>query len=83
MPMMAFIGVRISWLMLARKSLLAWVAASAAARACFNSLSARFRSTATAMVLAMPLRVCTVSGFSFVREKNAMTPTTRSSTTRG
>ncbi len=30
MPMMAFIGVRISWLMLARKSLFAWVAASAA-----------------------------------------------------
>ena len=30
MPMMAFIGVRISWLMLARNSLFAWVAASAA-----------------------------------------------------
>ena len=29
MPMMAFIGVRISWLMLARKSLLAVVASSA------------------------------------------------------
>ncbi len=32
MPMMPFIGVRISWLMLARNSLLARVAASAAAR---------------------------------------------------
>jgi hypothetical protein len=31
---MAFIGVRISWLILARKSLLARVAASALARAC-------------------------------------------------
>ena len=31
MPRMAFIGVRISWLMLARKRLLAWLAASALA----------------------------------------------------
>ncbi|MNT57758.1 hypothetical protein D3C72_1951560 [compost metagenome] len=29
MPMMLFIGVRISWLMFDRKSLLAWLAASA------------------------------------------------------
>src|SRR5471032_1779032 len=34
-PMMAFIGVRISWLILARKSLLARVEASASARACW------------------------------------------------
>ena len=33
MPMMAFIGVRISWLMLARNSLFARVAASARVRA--------------------------------------------------
>ena len=33
MPMIAFIGVRISWLMAARKALLAWLAASAASRA--------------------------------------------------
>ena len=32
MPMMPFIGVRISWLMLARNSLLARLAASAASR---------------------------------------------------
>ena len=44
MPMTPFIGVRISWLMLARKSLLAFVAASAASFACNNSVSARLRS---------------------------------------
>ena len=33
MPMTAFIGVRISWLIVARKALLASLAASAAARA--------------------------------------------------
>ena len=41
MPMMAFIGVRISWLMLARNWLLAWLAASAACLARFNSSSTR------------------------------------------
>ena len=38
MPMTAFIGVRISWLMLARKSLLARLAASAASRALLELL---------------------------------------------
>ena len=38
MPRIAFIGVRISWLMLARNSLLAWVAISAVSRACFSSV---------------------------------------------
>ena len=33
MPSTPFIGVRISWLMVARKSLLAWLAASAASLA--------------------------------------------------
>ena len=33
MPMIAFIGVRISWLIAARKVLLAWFACSAASRA--------------------------------------------------
>ena len=37
MPMMAFIGVRISWLMLARKALFARLAASAASFAFCNS----------------------------------------------
>ncbi len=33
MPMTAFIGVRISWLIVARKALLAWLACSASRRA--------------------------------------------------
>ena len=37
MPMMAFIGVRISWLMFARNSLFAWVAAFACSLACSSS----------------------------------------------
>ena len=44
MPMTAFIGVRISWLMLARKSLLARLAASAASRASRSSSAIRFCS---------------------------------------
>ncbi|MCW0416355.1 hypothetical protein NB689_002109 [Xanthomonas sacchari] len=49
MPRIAFIGVRISWLMLARKSLLDWLALSAASIARRSSRSRRFcsvRSTA-------------------------------------
>src|ERR1700730_6974695 len=42
MPMIAFIGVRISWLMLARKSDLVRLALSAAAFACFSSCSNTF-----------------------------------------
>ncbi len=38
MPMIAFIGVRISWLIAARKALLAWLASSAAFRASSTSL---------------------------------------------
>ena len=41
MPITPFIGVRISWLMLARNSLFARLAASAASRACRSSSSAR------------------------------------------
>ena len=44
MPMMAFIGVRISWLMFARKSLFARLAASAASRAAIICSSAALRS---------------------------------------
>ena len=43
MPMMPFIGVRISWLMLARNSLLAIVAASARCLATSSSLTSCFR----------------------------------------
>ncbi len=44
MPITAFIGVRISWLMFARKSLLARLAASAASRASFSSAATRLCS---------------------------------------
>jgi len=44
MPMIAFIGVLISWLMLARNSLLAWLASSAAIFALRASPSAIFLS---------------------------------------
>src|SRR5207249_9380439 len=39
-PRMPFIGVRISWLILARNSLLEWLEASAISFACNNSISA-------------------------------------------
>ena len=38
MPMIAFIGVRISWLIDARKALLAWFAASATRRAAWSAV---------------------------------------------
>ena len=41
MPITAFIGVRISWLIVARNELFASLAASAAARACLVSLNRR------------------------------------------
>ena len=44
MPMMPFIGVRISWLMLARNSLLARLACSAASFAFCRSSSACLRA---------------------------------------
>ena len=44
MPRMAFMGVRISWLTLARNSSLARLAASAASLAWRNSSSSRLRS---------------------------------------
>ena len=43
-PMSAFSGVRTSWLMLARNSLLARLACSASSRACWLSCSMRLRS---------------------------------------
>ncbi len=46
MPMTAFIGVRISWLMVARKALLAWLAASASWRARWASWYSRALSSA-------------------------------------
>ena len=46
MPMMAFIGVRISWLMLARNSPFATVACSARSRATSSSLTSCERRSA-------------------------------------
>ena len=43
MPMIPFMGVRISWLMFARKSFLAWLAVSAASFALSSSSSVRLR----------------------------------------
>ncbi len=48
MPMMPFIGVRISWLMFARNSLLARLAASAVSLAARSSAAARAFSSARA-----------------------------------
>ena len=52
-PSTVFIGVRISWLMLARNSLLARLAASAASRACaselFSTCSCRCASLSSVM----------------------------------
>mmetsp|Transcript_70441 Transcript_70441/g.165907 ORF Transcript_70441/g.165907 Transcript_70441/m.165907 type:complete len:332 (+) Transcript_70441:1059-2054(+) len=50
MPRAPLIGVRISWLMLARKSLLAWLAASAATRARTRSTSTRWRSVTSTSI---------------------------------
>ena len=44
MPMMPFIGVRISWLTVARKRDLAWLADSARSRALISAVSARLRA---------------------------------------
>ena len=48
MPITAFIGVLISWLMVARKALFACVAASASSRARWSSLRYRALSIAVA-----------------------------------
>jgi len=44
MPMMPFMGVRISWLTVARKRDLAWLACSARSRAEISEVSARLRA---------------------------------------
>ena len=54
MPMMPFIGVRISWLMLARNWLLARLAASAASRARSRTNSAFLRSVRSRVIFENP-----------------------------
>ena len=58
MPMTAFIGVRISWLIVARKALFASLAASAAARASCVSLN---RRTFWIAITAWSAKVCSRS----------------------
>ncbi len=56
MPMIAFIGVRISWLMAARNELLAWFAPSAASRASRVSVNSLALSIAIAACCDRPMR---------------------------
>ena len=51
MPMTPFMGVRISWLITARKVLLAWLARSAVSLASRSSSAARFCSVMSTMVV--------------------------------
>ena len=54
-PRIAFIGVRISWLMLARKALFARLAAFAASRAARRSSSIRLRSVISRLIPRRPI----------------------------
>ncbi len=56
MPMIAFIGVRISWLIAARKVLLAWLACSATSRASLVAPNRRALSMAIAACCDRPTR---------------------------
>ncbi|MNI08579.1 hypothetical protein D3C73_616210 [compost metagenome] len=53
-PMTPFSGVRISWLILARKRLLARLAASAASRASARASASRFRSVMSEQTVTTP-----------------------------
>ena len=55
MPMMPFIGVRISWLMFARNSLLSRFADSAALLAMRSSSCVRCRSVLSLLMTATPV----------------------------
>ena len=52
MPMIAFIGVRISWDMFARNALLAWLAASACSLAAFRFASSFLRRVMSCSTVA-------------------------------
>ncbi|MNY52995.1 hypothetical protein D3C86_1887160 [compost metagenome] len=58
MPMMAFIGVRISWLMVARNRLLATLASSAWSLAWRNSATRRLRSVISTQPQIRPRMRC-------------------------
>ena len=68
MPRMPFIGVRISWLMLARKSLLARLAASAASLAYASRRSVHFRSIPKPIPSATEIKAPSTAGVSGRRE---------------
>ncbi len=53
MPMIAFIGVLISWLIVARKALFAWLASSASCRASWVSRKRRAFWMATPTLAAI------------------------------
>ena len=54
MPMIAFIGVRISWLMLARKSAFVREASSASSFACRSASSAALRCVMSRKLMTVP-----------------------------
>ena len=62
MPVTAFIGVLISWLMVARKALFACVAVSASSRARSSSVTYRALSIAVAANAAKAFAVSACSG---------------------
>ena len=68
--MIAFMGVRSSWLMFARKPLLAWFAASAASIACFSS-TVRWATVASSSALCRSSSrfFCWISAISSSRER--------------
>ena len=68
MPMTAFIGVRISWLMVARKALFAALAFSAAARA---SCASRNRRTFSMAIIAWSAKDCARSISSRVKGRRS------------
>ena len=61
MPIMPFIGVRISWLILARNSSFIALAFSAAARATANCLFNRRRLNRAVRIAAIPINAAAVS----------------------
>ena len=78
MPMMPFNGVRISWLIVARKSAFVFVAASASALAWIKMASPRLRSTTRPSCAPTYPMTCNnlASGSIVSVEKNSNTPTT-------
>ena len=77
MPITPFIGVRISWLIVARNSLLARLAASAASRACRSSSSARLCAVMSLYVDTKPPPRMGLSWISMIRPSGSSRSTRR------